>query len=312
MKSIGLIISHKTPKDTISTIIQADKKGVETVWSTSGGLGPDLLTYYAAAAVQTKQIKFGTSIVPILPRHPSVLIAQAIVLENLAPGRLRLGIGPSHKSSMENILGLNFEHALGKLEEYVAILRLALWEGKIDFSGDYYTMHNLSLPSRITPPKTPILISALREKAFFLAGEISDSAISWMCPMDYLVKIALPAMKKGAKAKKRSIPPLIAHVPVVFSDDFGKVLEASRTQLGRYGKMPFYAGMFSDAGFPVGKNGELSDELIEDLVVYGTASTIKEKLEKIFQRGIDEILVLPVSISDQVKEENALMDLITS
>ena len=308
----GIVLSHKTPKETIKAIIDADKKGIQTVWSISGGINPDLLTYYAAAAVQTKQIHFGTSIIPILPRHPTTLIAQVMVLEDLAPGRVRLGIGPSHKYSMEQMLGLNFDHAHGKLREYVMILRQGLWEGKIDFSGEYYKVHQLSLPEHITPPKTPILISALREKAFELAGEIADGAISWMCPIEYLLKTAKPALQKGAQKAHRETPPLIAHIPVAFSDDFDKVLTASHKQLGRYGKMPFYATMFSDAGFPVGKNGELSDDLINNLVVWGTASQIQEKLKDIMHRGIDELLLLPVIVDDQEKEEQAIMDIISS
>lgn len=190
MKHTGIIISHKTPLETIQAIILADKKGVETVWAISGGIMPDLLTYYAAAAIQTKKIKFGTSILPILPRHPTVLIAQALVLENLAPGRLRLGIGTSHKYFMETIQGLSFEHPQETLSEYVCILRQGLWDGKIDFSGKDYNIHKLTIPTNCKPPKTPILLAALREKAFILSGEISDGAISWMCPVDYLLNVA--------------------------------------------------------------------------------------------------------------------------
>ena len=306
MRNVGLVISHTTPRETIESIISADKKGVETVWSIAGGINPDLLTYYAAAAVQTKHINFGTSIIPILPRHPTALIGQVVVLENLAPGRVRLGVGPSHKFSMENLLGLEFEHPQDRLREYVTILRQGLWEGKIDFSGNYYKVHKLSLPSPITPPKTPILVSALRKKAFELAGEIADGAISWMCPIDYLLKNAKPAMQRGAKRKSRKIPNLIAHIPVAFSNDFDKVLKASHEQLGRYGKMPYYATMFADAGFHIGDNGELSDELIENLVVFGTSSQIREKLERIFQQGIDEVLLLPVTVNNQSKEEEIM------
>lgn len=312
MKNVGLVLSHNTPKDTIDAIISADKMGVETVWSISRAMDPDLLTYYAAAAVKTKQINFGTSIIPILPRHPIVLVSQIVVLENLAPGRVRLGIGPSHKYSMENMLGLDFEHPQKKLHEYVTVLRQALWEGKIDFSGDYYNIHQVSLPSSIKIPKTPILIAALREKAFELAGEIADGAISWMCPIDYLEKVAKPAMQKGAKRKKRKTPILITHVPIAFSINQEKVIKAAQERLGRYAKMPYYASMFSDAGFPVGDKGELSDEMINNFVVFGTPAEIRKKLEDIFHKGTDEILLLPVAIEDQFREEKEIMKLIGS
>ena len=76
--------------------------------------------------------------------------------------------------------------------------------------------------------------------------------------------------------------------------------------------MPFYAHMFSDAGFPVNANGELSDDLIKDLVVYGTASHIREKLKWIMSQGIDELLLLPIFIDDRVQEEKALIKIICS
>ena len=56
-----------------------------------GGTGLDALTLFAAAAVQTDSIVFGTSIVPTYPRHPIVAAQQVQVLDQLAPRRLRLG-----------------------------------------------------------------------------------------------------------------------------------------------------------------------------------------------------------------------------
>lgn len=67
---------------------------------------PDALTTLAAAAVKTSTVNLGTSIVPIYPRHPLVMAQQALALHDLAPGRLRLGIGPSHRFVIENIYGL--------------------------------------------------------------------------------------------------------------------------------------------------------------------------------------------------------------
>src|SRR5947207_1775386 len=80
----------------------------------------------------------------------------------------------------------------------------------VDYHGNYFNV-NTSTPRT---PRVPILISALREGAFRLAGEISDGAISWLCPVPYLLNKALPALHEGAEASKRPAPPLVAHILV--------------------------------------------------------------------------------------------------
>lgn len=117
-------------------------------------------------------------------------------------------------------------------------------------------------------------------------------------------------MKKGADAKKRKIPKLIAHIPVVYSNDFKSVLIAAHKKLNRYGKMDYYKKMFSDAGFHVDASGDLSADLIQNLVVYGTDATIHKKLEHIKSAGIDELLIQPVIVENQKSEELAIMNII--
>src|SRR5213593_4137869 len=62
--------------------------------------------YTSSSCNKTSTIRLGTSIVPTYPRHPLVLAQQALSLYDIAPGRLRLGIGPSHKAIIEGIYGL--------------------------------------------------------------------------------------------------------------------------------------------------------------------------------------------------------------
>src|SRR5690606_26750398 len=113
---------------------------------------------------------------------------------------------------------LTMNKPLEHLREYLAVLRGLLWEGAIDFSGTHFRAR-ARLPDGVEPPRTPLPISALRAGAFRLAGEIADGAISWVCPVPYLVNTARPALEEGAKAAGRPTPPLIGHVPVALSED---------------------------------------------------------------------------------------------
>jgi F420-dependent oxidoreductase-like protein len=277
-----------------------------------GGAIPDAVTLFAAAAVRTKRVTFGTSIVPMYPRHPVALATQALVLADLAPGRFRLGVGPSHRPTIEGWFGIPFAKPHVYLREYVQVLRQLLWDGKVDYEGEVFKVHHMALPAGMAAPRVPILISALRANAFRLAGEITDGAISWMCPVPYLVQTALPALKAGADAAGRPVPPLIAHVPVALHTDREAVRAAARREIYSYGRLPFYARMFADAGFPVAADGTMPDALLDELVVSGDKEAVAARLAAIRARGMQEILVTHITVENQDSEELALIEAITN
>ncbi len=301
----GLAIPRQSPALTVAAIERAEARGVPTAWSTVGGAAADAVTLFAAAAVRTTRIGLGTSVVPTYPIHPIKLVSQALALDGLAPGRFRLGVGPSHRPTIEGSFGLPMEKPLDHLREYVTILRDLLWEGSTAFTGDYYQVR-AEIPAGTEPPRVPILISALRSNAFRLAGEITDGAISWICPVDYLIGTALPALRAGAEAAGRPAPSLVGHVPVAVHTDREAVRAAARGQFAMYGRLPFYRNMFADAGFPIGADNVLPDALLDTLVVSGDAATVRERLLAIQGAGVEELLITQVAIQDAASEEAEL------
>ncbi|MGN6362265.1 MAG: LLM class flavin-dependent oxidoreductase, partial [Thermomicrobiales bacterium] len=143
-----------------------------------------------------------------------------------------------------------------------------------------------------------------------LAGEVSDGALSWLCPTPYLFETALPALRAGAAAAGRSVPPLVAHVPVALSTDRGAVQRAARQAVGRYAGSPFYARMFADAGYPVAADGTAPDALLEALVVAGDEETVRARLLELLAHGLDEVLVMLVPVSDETAERAQLAQLL--
>lgn len=303
---VGLVVSGTDTKAAVAAIVAAETAGVQQIWMTQSTPLPDTLTTFAAAAVQTTHVRMGTAIVPTYPRHPLALAQQVLALHDLAPDRVRLGIGPSHRPVIEGVYGLAMPTPLEHLREYVGILRTTLWEGKIDFTGRFYTV-KATLPRT---PHTPILISALRDGAYYLAGEVADGAISWVSPVPYLLNRALPALRTGAKRSGRTVPPVVAHIPVALSQDRQAVLAATRKQIGRYGRLPFYASMFAEAGFPVTEDGMMSDELLDSLVVSGSETDVTTRLTELLHTGLDELLVMSISVTNPTEEQTGLAQLV--
>jgi F420-dependent oxidoreductase-like protein len=305
----GLVIPRGSASDFVTRVEQAERRGIAMVWTTVGGPTADPVTALAAVGAATGRIGLGTAVTPTYPRHPITLAAQAIAIDDLAPGRLRLGVGPSHKPIIEDAYGLPMGKPLAHLREYVTVLRTLLWEGAADYSGDYFTVKT-ALPAGVAAPKIPVPISALRPNAFRLAGEIADGAISWVTPIDYLTQTALPELQAGAEAAGRERPSLIAHVPVSVATDRAAARAAFRAQFPIYPKLPFYAAMFAAAGYPVTAGGEMTDELIETLAVSGGPEEIRARLEAIRARGIDELMVSHVVVADEEAELAALSEIL--
>ncbi len=295
---VGLVVAGPGSRAVVELIVAAEEAGVGQVWMTQGASTPDTLGIFAAAAMRTLTIGLGSAIVPTYPRHPLALAQQALTINDLAPGRLRLGVGPSHKPIIEGVFGLSLDAPMRHLREYVAILHGLLNEGKSEYAGDFYRVK----ASLLRPSPTPVLISALREGAFRLAGEVSDGVLSWLCPPEYLLRTALPALRAGAAQAGRPAPPLVAHVPIALSADRAAVIAAGRKLIGGYARLPFYANMFADAGFPPHADGSVPDALVDGLVVSGDEATIAARLRELLDGGLDELLVLPVPIADEAAE----------
>ena len=73
-KLIGVAVSGATTEQVLGRIERSDQAGIPAAWMTTGGARLDSLTIFAAAAGRTKEIKLGTSIVPIYPRPIPVLL----------------------------------------------------------------------------------------------------------------------------------------------------------------------------------------------------------------------------------------------
>jgi len=288
---VGLHVVGRSAAEVVDGIVRAEQRGVPAAWLTTGGVAPDGLGILAAAAVRTERILLGTSIIPTYPRHPLAMAQQALAVAQLAPGRLRLGVGPSHKPAMEGTFGIPFDKPLTHLRAYLEVLKDLLQGGEVNRDEGMYRVH-----ARLAAPvDVPVMASALQEKSFELCGEVADGAITWMCPPAYVRDVALPAFRRGAERAGRPLPTLIAHVPVCVTEDADAVREAARQNLGFYMRVPSYQRMSAAAGYPDAGERGLSDDHIDALIAHGDEARLRERLEEWFALGADEIIAAPLA-----------------
>ncbi|HEY4001159.1 MAG TPA: LLM class flavin-dependent oxidoreductase [Candidatus Xenobia bacterium] len=298
MTRFGVALHESNTLDMLAAIRMADDVGVPVAWLTSS-LG-DQLTLFAAALPQTKRIKLGTAIVPIFPRHPVLLVQQVATLEALGPGRLELGLGPSHQPMVEKGYGIPFKHPLGRTREVALILRQAFEQKGVEFDGEHYHVHMPGLHA----PRVPVWISALRPGSFRAAGEVADGGMAWICPAPYLRDRAKPALN-GAR--------LAAHCFLAASENGARVRADARDRLKLYPTLPFYAEMLRQAG-STDPPGQVGDWLIDQIVVYGNREQCIDKLRAFAATaGAHDLMVsLMVVEGDRSAGLQRAMDIVTA
>ncbi|GHO78897.1 LLM class F420-dependent oxidoreductase [Ktedonobacter sp. SOSP1-85] len=303
---IGLSVVPADPATLVARLVEIEGAGVDHIWVGGPPWNPDLLTTLTAAAMRTTHLKLGTAIVQIFSRHPVLLAQQALSLNALAPGRLRLGLGTSSPEFAKSVYGVEMERPLSYLREYTQVLRSLLYQGEAHYQGRYFTTD----ASLHASAQLPLLIATLGPGAFRLAGEVADGALSVMCPLPYLLNTALPAMRAGADAAGRPRPPVVAHVQVAFTKDRATALQIGRQAMSVYHTRSAYRNMFVAAGFSQQEIDTVSDSFIESLLVFGDESKIRDRLLELLEAGIDELTLGLVPVSDANQEGIQLARLI--
>jgi F420-dependent oxidoreductase-like protein len=282
---VGAVIGAPNPKDAVERIVEAERLGLGAAWMTSGSTGGDSVSTLAAAAAKTERILLGTAIVPIFPRHPITLAQQAQVIDSLAPGRFRLGLGASGRAGVEGTFGIPFGAPLGHMREYITIARELLQTGKVDREGRHYTAHS----SIASTSDVKVMGAALGVGAFEMCGAKADGAISWICPRSYLEEVGLPALAAGADAAGRATPPLIVHAAVCVHDDMSEARQAVGGTFGGFLSSPHYASMFEAAGFPNVAERGWTDEMVDSVLIGGSEQQVHDRLDKVFEMGASEV-----------------------
>lgn len=284
---------------------RADALGYESLWVTHG-LGRDALLVLSAYGQVAPRAGLGTGIVPVYPRHPVLLAQEALTLSDITGGRLRLGIGVSHRPVMEGALGLDMGRPLEVMREYVTVLRAALG-GRAEHRGARYRVAWQSGLPRL-PAAPPILLAGLGPKMLELAGELADGAVLWLCAPAYIRDVALPAIRRGRERAGRPLEgfEVVAAVPAALTVDRSAGAALFKAELTRYLALPFYRAMLEQSGFAAElaaydrapRAESVPDRLAAALAAIGDFKTLQAFLAAHRDAGVTLPAIRPIGFPD--------------
>jgi 5,10-methylenetetrahydromethanopterin reductase len=254
--------------------------GLDGVWMPNiSSRGFDALTVLALAGARTRRIELGTFVVPTFTRHPVVMAQQALTTQAAAGGRLTLGIGLSHRVSMEGQLGFDFSRPVRHMREYLTCLTRLLAGETLDFEGSDFRMKGFSLaaPPGLTAP--PVLVAALGPQMLRLAGQLAAGTAIWVGSPRYVAEAAA-AIAASARAAGRPAPRVLASVPVCVTDRPEAVRAATAAAFARYGQLPSYRAVL-DRGGAAGP---------EDVALIGDEAAVRTGLAAFIAAGATDFL----------------------
>ena len=287
---------------SVDLVRRADELGYDSVWVTHGG-GRDSFLVLAAYGAVAPRVRLGVGVLPIYPRHPIATAQAALTLSEQTGGRYLLGLGVSHRPSMEQQLGLKLADPLGTMREYVEVLRGAFGDGA-RFEGSHYRVQwSMAVPGRL--PSPPIYLAALSTRMLELAGEIADGVVLWLCDPPYVRNVAVPALERGRRRAGKDLSgfEIVAAVPLAVTDDPAKARDAFRAELVRYLSLPFYRAMLETSGhggslkrFDSGSPAD--DALVDALGGIGDRAKCRAYVEAYRGAGVTLPAIRPITFPD--------------
>ena len=148
----------------------------------------------AAVAAHTRRVAIGPWVTNPLSRHPVVTASAAASVDDLAPGRVYIGIGSGGTGVWH--LGLRTA-SLTRLEEYVLAVRSLLEEGVATYDGETV---RLEWAKR----RIPIILSAHGPRSLRLAGRVADGVVAGLGVTPEVVRGCLELVAEGAREAGRS------------------------------------------------------------------------------------------------------------
>jgi 5,10-methylenetetrahydromethanopterin reductase len=293
----GLIALGQPAATIVAHARDAEADGFSSYWLAQLAV-PDALTVLGAIGAVTSTIELGTAVVPTWTRHPLMLAGQALTTSDLGRGRLVLGIGLAHKSTVESSLHVPFARPAKHMEEYLAVLLPALGERSVDVRGEIWsgTAESMGVPAGVATPS--VLLAAMGPRLLELAGGRADGTILWLSGPRVIEAEIGPALRAAAAAAGRPAPRIVASVPVCVTRQPDAIRGLIAAVLANYNELPSYRRVMDLEG-AAGPEG---------VALIGDEETVRAGIARFAAAGVTDFSALEVATDDdEIAHTRALL-----
>lgn len=290
------------PRAAVETAKLAEEVGYTSYW-TAETTGPEAFSVLTAVGAVAPSLDLGTGVLALQLRTPMVVAMAGATLQALHPERdIVLGVGISSPVVTQRWHGVPYGHQpLGRVREYVTLLRACLSGEKVDFAGDHYQVKGFRLGVRLGEKRPKIVVGALNPKMLALAGELADGVLLNYLPASH-VPWSVEQVRKGGDAD------IYAYVHAGICER-EEGIDLARRDLFSYAVVDSYARSFERAGFGEevaairaahaagdrdGALAAVSDRFVDAIDVMGDAGTVHDTMRAYADAGVDVPVLMPL------------------
>jgi 5,10-methylenetetrahydromethanopterin reductase len=285
--------------------IQAERGGFSNLWITDHFNNRNVYVTLTTAAIYTNKITFGPGVTNPYMVNP-VITAQAVAtLNEMAPGRVVLGMGAGDKTTLESV-GVEMQKPLAAIQEAVGIFRKITSGESVAYQGEVFKTAGAKF---LFKPKgvIPVYVGAQGPKMLELAGKIGDGVlINASHPKD--VEHAMGSVKEGIRqaGKNPDQVDVAAYTSFSVHEDLKKATKAAVPVVAfiAAGSPPV---LLERHGIDVQKTEEIkaalkvndwgkafasvTPEMIGAFSVCGTPDLCIERINELLKSGISQFVV---------------------
>lgn len=284
---VALYLQDKHPiRESMGYARYAEQHGFEAVWQAESRLVREATVPMAAYAAVTDRIKIGSGVVNTWTRNVGLLAATFATLDDLAPGRIILGLG-AWWEPLASKVGVDRRHPLRAMREVVEVTRRLLAMERVTFHGEFVHVTDIEIDvvhGNRSPRQVPIYIGATGMKMMELTGEVADGVVlNYMVSPGYTAQ-ALAALAAGAERAGRTLADVDRPQLIVCSLDRDRAvaLDHARELLTQYlGQQPH-----------IMKASGVSQDLIDEIGRELTWPATTAQIEKAMRLVPDDVVQL--------------------
>ena len=222
---------------------RAEEAGFDSIWVTEAWR--EAFVSLTAIAMQTNRVRIGTAIALTMARSPVLMELAATAVDEIAQGRLILGIGPGPKAWNENWHAVRFHPPAAYVREYAEVLRL-MWTAhsgkRVDYQGKYLQIREYQRFSRPYRERIPIYFGAVMPKFLRATGAVADGLCvpAYHTPR-YIADVARRYIAEGMQESQRAAGTMGCMSLVICSvdEDREKARARAKQQIALYTTFPY-------------------------------------------------------------------------
>ncbi|HEY1236104.1 MAG TPA: LLM class flavin-dependent oxidoreductase [Candidatus Binatia bacterium] len=288
--------------ETVELAKRAEAFGFHSFWLAEGYHSRSGVVRAALIAAATSQIKIGLGILSPHTKHPALLAMDAASLDEVARGRIVLGVGRVLNALRKH--ALDSRGTLQLVKESIEIIRGFLGGEQFQYHGNRFKIASPGSRLDFEPSgKVPVYVGATGPEMLRLAGQCADGILfNYPCTPEF-IRYAMPIIEEGLFRAGRRLDDfdVAAYLLISVDNDEKAALNAAKRFIAqklptRHSDMLRYAGVTAAEINAVRESVEklglmkavpfIDDDVVRKVTIAGTPDGVLKGLTRFLGTGL--------------------------